>query len=172
LQNAVKEVSSLRQVRINAEHEVAEGRPRITYQHYIPLVLSAAEAYDEVINNMKNTSSRQQIQSNDTYLSNVTSQSPPLQLRRTRVNQSENTPRRNFIPKEAWMRIPEDVRKLLSSGQNNHRQDCSRQDVNNANIGMLNDEENIVVDTPSKIVYPTKICFYTRYVIDRNYLPD
>jgi hypothetical protein len=39
LQNAVKGVTSLRQVRVNADHAVAEGRSKMTYQQYIPLLL-------------------------------------------------------------------------------------------------------------------------------------
>jgi hypothetical protein len=48
LQNAVE---NLRQVRINAAHARSEERPLITYQKYIPLLLSAAESYDNSITN-------------------------------------------------------------------------------------------------------------------------
>ena len=42
LQNTVNDIPELRQVKINAELEVAKGGNRLTFQQYVPLLLSAA----------------------------------------------------------------------------------------------------------------------------------
>jgi hypothetical protein len=49
LQNTVHDVPDLRQVCINADHAVAEGRKRLTYGQYNDLLLSASDAHDSVL---------------------------------------------------------------------------------------------------------------------------
>jgi hypothetical protein len=139
LQNTVADISELRQVRINAELEVAKGGTRLKYQQYIPLLLSAATAYDKVSSPGKMQGQRQHVFiadtsfdahydpgefdlpddeiedfNVDTCLVNVTARRPPIKGRKQRVNESSGATTRNFVPREAWLRIPKDVRDLLT----------------------------------------------------------
>jgi hypothetical protein len=171
LQNVVKDVSSLRQVRINADHAVAEGRPKMTYQQYIPLLLSAAEAYDDVANGQKIPSRRQQVDASEIvphnqvqdeydddnvpynvdtyeYLANVTSQRAPIQSRKGSIHQSERNSQRNFIPREDWLRIPEDVRKLLTSGQKSDRQDRPNREIHQLSLASDGQSDDAHAGTP------------------------
>ena len=47
LQNAVAGVSALHNVKIQAAHDVAHGKPPLTYDSYRTLLLSAATVEDE-----------------------------------------------------------------------------------------------------------------------------
>jgi hypothetical protein len=149
LQCAVDGIPDLRQVRINAAHSKQTGNPMMTLQQYTPLLLSASEAYDTSLKIAKVHSKRQQAYHTEimpyydsdeddeppftvnTYLANVTkSRLQPIQSRKSKVH---NTNQRNFIPKEDWMRIPEDVREKLTNqnrNSNNHRSSRAIHNVN------------------------------------------
>jgi hypothetical protein len=67
LQNAVHDVPDLQQVRINADHAVAEGRKRPTYGQYNDLLLSASDAHDGALKGNQNKNFRcQQVYLTDT----------------------------------------------------------------------------------------------------------
>jgi hypothetical protein len=139
LQNAVVDAPELRQVRMNAELEVAKGGSHLNYyDQYVALRLWAANALDHD-NTGKHTPKKQHVfcsETNDgqyeinaaafsafdddddesynvdTFLTNVTLRSPPIQARKQRIHQS-NSSRRPYLPAEAWNKIPKDVQALL-----------------------------------------------------------
>jgi hypothetical protein len=135
LQNTIPDIPELCQIRINAEMELAKGGKELIYQQYTDLLLSACNAYDKVTNPNRKFQRNQQvyvmdntgefdisnIQSDnndedynvDTLLINVIDCKPPIQTQKHRINESQVIPKRNFIPKEDWLRIPEDVRRKL-----------------------------------------------------------
>jgi hypothetical protein len=148
LQCAVDRIPDLRQVRINAEHSKQTGKPIMTLQQYTLLLLSASEAYDTSLKISKVQSKIQQAYHTEimpyydsdedddppftvnTYLTNVTnSRLQPIQSRKTKFH---STNQQNFIPKEDWMRIPEDLREKLKSqnrNSNNYRSSRTIQNV-------------------------------------------
>jgi hypothetical protein len=64
----------------------------------------------------------------------TTSQRPPIKARNSCVNSSERKSQRNFIPREDWLRIPEDVRKLLTSGTSSDHQDRSNHEIHHTSL--------------------------------------
>jgi hypothetical protein len=142
LQNALHDEADLRQVRINSDHAVAEGRPPLPYQQYLPLLLSATAAHDNTTSPTKWNNARRAIYNTigdtlefgfgsppldddldyniDTYLTNVTSRSPSNSSRKSSSNGSNpNMVKHNRLPRDVWMRIPEDIHKLLSQAVTN-----------------------------------------------------
>jgi hypothetical protein len=159
LQNSVDNAQDLRQVHINAAHAQSEGQPEMMYQKYIPLLLPAAEAHDTSLSQTKVTKHQQvfvhdidyqssyDVEENikynvDTYLDYVTSIHQPIQIRNTRVKNSNMNHKRNFIPKSDWLQIPEDIyaklvkNKSVNQSKNNH---CT---VQNTNI-----DDHLIIDT-------------------------
>jgi hypothetical protein len=83
----------------------------------------------------------------DTYLSNVVARQQPIQIQRHKINTtaSTSTPQRNFIPNEDWLRIPEDVRKKLTSSNEKSNTNTSVSTVN-FDIEDLQDNEKETTD--------------------------
>jgi hypothetical protein len=153
LQNAVDNSPDLRQVRINAAHAQSEGRPPITYQKYIPLLLSAAEAYDNSVKNFKTSKCHQVLYTDinydkesdddekeeynvDTYFANLTSLQQPIKSRNSKV---QNVNRCNFLAKEDWLQIPEHIRAKLvnNKGNSTNGKNTSNRTIHNTNVNEL-----------------------------------
>jgi hypothetical protein len=112
LQNAVHPVPELRQIRINEDILITDGKQGFSYDQYSQLLLSAADAHND------------------------------------------NIGRRNFIPTEAWLRIPEVVRKLLYNCDNdNNSNNMNRviQKLNGINLG-----ESEYTNDPTYLGVPIK----------------
>jgi hypothetical protein len=59
------------------------------------------------------------IQSRRNCINNTEQRNKPINNNNSGYNNGNNNTRQNFIPPEAWARIPEDVRKLLYSRDTN-----------------------------------------------------
>ena len=46
LQNAVGDVEALARVKLMNDHDVARGHPPLTYERYVPALLSTCSTYD------------------------------------------------------------------------------------------------------------------------------
>jgi hypothetical protein len=92
----------------------------MSFQQYVPLLLSAAEAYDVSFKIAKCNTRRQTYHTDmlysydsdddadppfnvNTYIANVNTPRPPIQSQKSIVH---STNQHNFIPKEDWLRIP------------------------------------------------------------------
>jgi hypothetical protein len=75
----------------------------------------------------------------DTFLTNVTSIHQPIHSKTTRVNNTNQ--KRNFIPKEDWLRIPEDIRARLD---NNKSRNCSAN--NQRTVQNVQTKEHHIID--------------------------
>jgi hypothetical protein len=138
----VNDIPELRQIRINAEHAVTNVGAQLTYGKYLTLLLSATNSFDKTHHSTRSHQKKQHSNTMnlnddtdfdgeyyeeafapdtddfhvDTLLANVTQRRPPVQTQKQRVHRaSAQGSSRNFIPKEAWDRIPKDVQELLIS---------------------------------------------------------
>jgi hypothetical protein len=123
LQCSVDGVQELRQVRINASHSKSEGRPTMTFQQFLPLLFSASAANDNYLK-CKSQQKKQQVHSLDyeAYNSDIVSKPPfsvDTYLSPTKVKILNANHQHNFLPREDWLHIPEDIRAKLVANKSN-----------------------------------------------------
>jgi hypothetical protein len=172
LQNPVNNIPELRQVKINAELEVAKGGNCLTFQQYVPLLLSAANAFDKVLVPNKYQQRKQAVFNTtfdlveenegedteiivfeedysqpidiDTYLCNITKRNKPVQSQKQHNSIHQTIAKeRNYIPQEAWKRIPKDIQEMLMESKKSGSTSNYQRHINYVN----NQEYNTAVNT-------------------------
>ena len=170
LQNTVSDTSELRQVRINADMEILKpGGNALTYQQYVPLLLSAAHNFDKTHSKQVFQPKKQQVFTSsidydvteddivdddtdiiniDTYLTNVTSRKPPIQANRQRAYQGD-TYQRPYIERNVWATLPKDIQQMLLGTKTPPRVVDSTKVNNVDQLVHSHDTDNLQTDTIS-----------------------
>ena len=133
LQSAVEDCPTLNNVESAVDLDNRRSGNRMGYNDYVDLLLAAAARYDAKHKKTNNYKKKQQIHNYeineneiieydniehevihiDDLLVNVMNRKPPIQGRKTKVNETETTHARPFIKAEVWRQTPKEVQDIL-----------------------------------------------------------